>query len=210
MKINSALCFHPNDLINFMINNKRDNTLTQEIGAALATRLLFEKGLGWKDYYIYFEPKNSRQEEALKQIGRKLKIEQLENFIDNYAEQNTPIDFSFVNTEVSPAEVFQFQYKIFGIGVDQHTVNIQLADYLKKIKDKYAKTQASLLIQFRNNGTLDISVYKNLFDNTFPFKEVIVFIINQNGSLTFCKLHPIDKDYTKCINFTKKEMLNIQ
>jgi Ca2+-binding EF-hand superfamily protein len=191
-----------------MRQNTDDNTLTQEIGAALSMRLFFEKGLSWKNYFIYFEPKNSKQEDALKQIGTSLNFDQLKNFMDTYAEQNTPIDFSFVNKDVDPAEVFQIQFKIFGIGIDPTSVNEQLVEYLKKIKTKYAKTEASLLLQFRNKGTLDFSNFKNLLDETFPFKEVILFTFKPDGGLTFCQLYQ-HEDEVKCIDFTKDEMLGL-
>ncbi len=69
-KINSALCFSPEDLTRFMkynaaLNLPIDNTITNEIAAALIYRIAIEKELKWSGYYIYFEPRNDKQKQRI-------------------------------------------------------------------------------------------------------------------------------------------------
>lgn len=145
-KINPALCFPPEELARFIKHNAElekpiSSSTTHEIMTALIYRIAFEKEFGWKDYYIYFEPKESRQKELLEQIGNTLKMEDFVNFLSENTEQSSPYDVYFVRRNGDEdADVRPIQIKRFGKGKPRTNLAEQLIEYLGSSKiSKYSK-----------------------------------------------------------------------
>ena len=192
MKINPALCFSPHDLAQVLNNaENEDDTLIYEIGQAVTFRLFFEKYLGWNKYFIYFEPKVAAQSELLKKIGTIIKHKEIAKFISAYSEQSTPVDFYYIRTDSSPAEVYPVQAKRFGMQVDPKTVTDALIGEFEKWSAKYSSSETTLLVHFQNSGELDIPQLNEWLNNhQFPFREVIIETLGKKLELKLCQVYP--------------------
>ncbi len=195
LKINPALCFRPKDLIGYLKQTKEEKTIAEEIGAAVTHRLIMEKELGWKNYFIYFEPKDSKQAELLKKIGSTLNYGELEDFLAKNVAQATPMDYAFINKDTQPAEVYPVQHKRYFPKKNSVTATADLIKALEKWRTQYAKTETTLLIHYRGN-LMDVDleeVMTWLNDNNFPFREVLFLIMNDGGP-TFIQVLPNSGD----------------
>jgi len=198
IKINPALCFTPEDLTRFMklnaeSDNSIDNSTTHEIATALIYRIAFEKEFKWKDYFLYFEPKETKQQELLNSIGTTLKAEELLEFLAKNTEQSTPYDVYFVRkNEDADADVRPVQIKRFGKGQPRVNLAEQLIDYLeKKIMKKYPKNKGTLLLYLENAGELDPEpVVRWLNEQEFNFEEVCVCALREDESAWIVQLLP--------------------
>lgn len=197
-KINPALCFSPVELTRFMKFNANsdkpiDNSTTHEIATALIYRIAFEKEFGWKDYYIYFEPKENKQKELLEEIGDSLKLEDFVKFLSENTEQSSPYDVYFVRKhEDKDADVRPVQIKRFGKGRPRENLAEQLIEYLgsKKIM-KYSKNKGTLLIYLENAGELKAQpVVDWLNKQEFNFDEVCVCALREDRSAWILQLLP--------------------
>ncbi|MDO8335770.1 MAG: hypothetical protein Q7T74_03250 [Candidatus Saccharibacteria bacterium] len=197
-KINPALCFTPEDLTKFMRYNAEstnpiDNSTTHEIATALIYRITFEKELGWKDYFIYFEPKEGKQKELLDSIGTTLHTKDFIEFLTKNSEQYTLYDVYFVRKNKNEdADVRPVQIKRFGKGSSRKNLAYQLIDYLEnKIMKKYPKNKGTLLIYMENAGELDPEpVIHWLNKQEFNFEEVCVCALRDDRSAWILQLIP--------------------
>ncbi|MDQ2973307.1 MAG: hypothetical protein M3Q79_02390 [bacterium] len=211
LKINPALCFRPSDLIEYLKRATDETTIAEEIGAAVTHRLIMEKELGWKDYFIYFEPKDSKQAELLKKIGSTLSYGELEGFLGANAAQDTPMDYAFINKNTQPADVYPVQHKRYFPTKGSTTATSDLIVALEKWRTQYAKTETTLLIHYRGNlmnvDLEEVMRWLNRID--FPFREVIFLIMADDGP-TFIQLLPNNGDDLMGYHrYTKSEMLGV-
>jgi len=182
MRINSALCFSPDDLRQYLATqqNMEDNTLNSEIIASLVLHELFSKVLvGWSEPIIYFEPKASAHADLAQKIGTKMPYSQVGTYLEEYVEQNSDFDFLLVSKDESPALVRPVQMKRFYVR-DNNKPLEEFIEFLEKLQKQYAPSQASLAIYWQGASGLQFSQLKEFFkDVAFPFEEII-FITN-NG-----------------------------
>lgn len=192
-KINPALCFTPEDLTRFMKQNSVDNSTTQEIAAALIYRMAFEKQFGWKNYFIYFEPKQDKDEGLLKNIGSTLKMDDFIDFLAKNTEQATIHDVLFVRrNEGEEADVRPVQIKRFGKGLPSDNLDAIFIGYLEnKIMKHYPKNKATLLVHLENKGRINAKpILEWLKTHDFNFEELVMFGLQPDGSAIICQLLP--------------------
>jgi hypothetical protein len=192
LKINPALCFKPDDLINYISQIKDETTLAEEIAAAVTHRLVIEKEMGWNNYFIYFEPKDAKQTELLKKIGSTISFSELESFLKYFAAQDTPMDYAFINVNVRPADIYPVQHKRF-YPSNSLSATENLIKSLDKWKLQYAPTETTFLIHYRGSiADVDLEVVMEwLNSNRFPFREVTLLLMT-NKAPAFIQLLPND------------------
>lgn len=176
-----------------MKQNTVDNSTTQEIVAALIYRIAFEKQFGWKNYFIYFEPKQTKDKELLETIGSTLKMEDFIDFLTKNTEQATSNDILFVRrNENEDADVRPVQIKRFGKGLPSNNLSQAFIEYLeKKIVKHYPKNKATLLVHLEDKGTIEAKpILKWLKSNEFNFEELVMFELQPDGSAIVCQLLP--------------------
>lgn len=206
-KINPALCFKPEDIIRYLGQQVKDDTLHNELVATLVIRLVIEKIYEWNDYLIYFHPKDNRQKELIEAIGSTIKIGSLPEFLDKNVEQNSPYDVLFVRpNHPKEADVRPIQLKRFGIRLDSDRLTELFIDYLDKLNKKYSPVRASLFVYLENKGTLNFGpIVQHIKENGFPFEELTMFSAKPNGDAHVCQVYPSEGDVT-CVIFSKDEV----
>lgn len=196
IQINPAFCFKPTDLIGYLRTSPKETTLAEEIAAAITHRLIMEEELGWKNYAIYFEPKDSRQKELLEQVGTTLTFAELEPFVKKYAEEGTPVDYAFVNMDTKPADVYPVQHKrYYPKHGDENLESKAFIDMLDKWRAQYSPTETSMLVHYKGDiRNIDLDpVMDNLHSNGFPFREVMILLMTENGPI-FMQIYPNSGD----------------
>ncbi len=196
-KINSALCFSPEDLTRFMkynaaLNLPIDNTITNEIAAALIYRIAIEKELKWSGYYIYFEPRNDKQKELLSTIDIPIRASNFVDFLSDNVEQSSLYDVYYVMKNGHSAAVRPVQIKRFGKGCPRENLAEQLIKYLEtKIICKYPNNRGTLLIYMENAGELEPQKIVNwLNKDGFNFEELCVCGLREDKTGWIIQLLP--------------------
>lgn len=209
IKINPVFCFKPADLINYLKSGPSESTLNEEIASAVTHRLVMEDVLGWKNYAIYFEPKDSKQKELLQQHGTSLTFAELEPFINKYAEQSTPVDYAFVNMDTKPADVYPVQHKrYYPKHKDTQLESKAFIENLDKWRSQYSSTDTTMLIHYKGdirNVDLD-PVMDSLYSKGFPFREVVVLLMTDSGPI-FMQIYPNAGDKKIGYNHYPKEKM---
>ncbi len=196
MKINTALCFRPQDLIDYLNKNLKNDTFHNELVAALIIRLMYEKVYGWRDYYIYFQPKDNRHKELIESIGTTIKLSSLKQFLEKNVEQNSPYDVLFVNpNNGEKADVRPVQIKRFGIGIKSNNLTPDFVKYLSSLSRSYSATTATLLVFIENPGKVDFKpIQEHIKLNGIPFEELVMYSIKANGDVHICQVYPVNEN----------------
>jgi hypothetical protein len=142
-----------------------------EFMAALIMSKIYQQQWRAKTYIgFYLKPEVSRTLEKAGTATTETYVEVLQSGI----QENHEIDF-IISTSGEPTDSGQqFQLKRYGLGAQE--VNTQaLAQYINQVKDKYSKTDATLLIALTDLSGVEYDKLKSLIQTeSFPFTELLL------------------------------------
>ncbi len=166
---------------------------------------VFTVTMGWKEVYLYFIPKDSRQKELIEAIGTTIKRDEVPEFFKKNIEENSEYDVIVLDrSDDEMASYRPVQLKRFGVRMDPAELTDKFIQFIDEKNKQYAKNNGSMYVFLENKGTLDFApITQHLKDVGFAFDELSVFVFNKKGGVTVCQLLPI-REFVTCLDIDRK------
>jgi hypothetical protein len=158
-----------------------------EFMAALIISKVLQKQWSAKTYIgFYLEQEHARLLEKSKSPDWELYATVLQEGI----RENHEIDF-IVSTSGEETDYKQeIQLKRFGLNKGQQTTE-ELSAYLNSLKDKYGRTETSLLVALVDVRNFDFpTLNESVVKDSFPFEELILFGVIDDREVSIINLIP--------------------
>lgn len=206
MKFNPATCFKPTDIVRYLDAGEiKDDTLHHELIASLVVQGIHSLTMNWKNIYIYFIPKDSRQKELIEAIGSTIARNDVPDFFKKNIEENSEFDVIILDrSDPKMAAYRPIQLKRFGIRMNPDHITDNFIAFIDEKIQQYAKNKGSMYVFLENKGTLDFATIKqHLKTVKFPFEELSVFAFNSQGNVIVCQLLPLQDEVT-CLEIERQ------
>ena len=206
IKFNPATCFRPIDIVKYLDAGEiKDDTLHHELIASLVVQGIHSLTMDWKDIYLYFIPKDSRQKELMESIGSTIPRNDVPNFFKKNIEENSEFDVIVLDrSDPKMAAYRPIQLKRFGVRMNPNHITDNFISFIDEKTQQYVKNKGSMYVFLENKGTLDFApITQHLKTVEFPFEELSVYTFNNQGNVTVCQLHPL-QDKVTCREIERK------